>query len=158
MSEIFLENSKSSYIVGGQTFAPGSPITLGGESSVVTYRMLTSSSQTFIAVGTTTTVPLDDKASSSPISAFIEASRGNFVLHGTTLQSGESVTIGSRSLKSTLRMTTGRDPPELVVDASVTIPLERLLLAIILLYLPKPVFQPSYVHRHRETLYPHLRL
>ncbi|KAK3719010.1 hypothetical protein LTR37_004573 [Vermiconidia calcicola] len=124
MSEIFLENSKSSYIVGGQTFAPGSPITLGGESSVVTYRMLTSSSQTFIAVGTTTTVPLDDKASSSPISAFIEASRGNFVLHGATLQSGESVTIGSSSSKSTLRMTTGRNPPELVVDESVTIPLE----------------------------------
>jgi hypothetical protein len=49
---------QSEYVVNGRTFAPGLPITLTGDNGPVTFQLLTSASSTFVALGTTTTIPL----------------------------------------------------------------------------------------------------
>ena len=115
-------NSKSQFVVNGQTLAPGTPITLDGEDGPVTFRMLTTSSHTFIAIGTSETVPLGGTTSiqSDAALAFTQASDGNFVLHGTTLASGKPVTIGTGSFQTTLRMTTVNSTPAIILDGSLT--------------------------------------
>lgn len=113
-------NSRSQYVVDGQTLTPSSPITLTGNEGPVTFRMLMSSSSTFIAIGSTTTIPLIDDTSSAMPLAFTKASNGEFVLHGTTLASGKPITIGRGSDQTTLRMTTMGGIPAVVVDGATT--------------------------------------
>lgn len=124
-------NSRSQFVVDGQTLAPGLPITLHEEGSPETFRMLTSSSHTYVAIGTSTTIMLADNpatvASDESIATlhFLQALDGNFVLHGTTLVSGYPVTIGSGSAKTTLRLTTISSKPAVVLDETVTEQLGR---------------------------------
>ncbi len=118
--DIVSMNSRSQYVVDGQTLAPSSPITLTGNAGPVTFRMLTSSSRTFVAIGSTTTIPLFEASSSAVPLAFTKASDGNFVLHGTTLASGKPVTVGEGIDRTTLRMTTVSGAPAVVVDGTTT--------------------------------------
>lgn len=113
-------DEKSQYVINGQTLAPGSPITLPGDDGPVTFRMLTLHSRTYIAVGTTKTVPLDGTTSTANALAFTRASNGDFVLHGTTLASGQPITIGRGTDRTTLRLTSVRGTPAIVVNNATT--------------------------------------
>ena len=123
-------DSNGQYVVDGQTFAPSIPITLTRKDGPVTYRMLTTGTRTYIAVGTSTTVPLgaphSEGLSTGDVAAleFTRASNGDFVLHGTTLVSGLPITIGIGVSRTTLRITTIHHTPAVVVDGTLT---ERLV-------------------------------
>ncbi|KAK5172279.1 uncharacterized protein LTR77_003917 [Saxophila tyrrhenica] len=124
-SDLVSLNSKTQYVVSGQTLAPSSPITLEDNDGPVTFRMLTASSSTFIAIGTTTTVPLIPTTSDADPLAFTKASDGNFVLHGTTLADGKPITVGDRGDRTTLRMISVSGRPGVGVDGTTTRMLEH---------------------------------
>lgn len=114
------KNSLSEYVINGETLAPSSPVTVTGEEGPVTIRMLTSSSRTLVALGTTTTLDTSGKSSSPSPLAFTRASDGNVVLHGTTLASGVLITIGDVGHRTTLRLTTVSNAPAIVVNGNTT--------------------------------------
>ena len=111
---------RGDWIVNGETFAPGSVITLKEEGHVATFSMLTSVGRTFVAVDTSTTVPLGAKSSTTPPLALTRASNGNFVLSGTTLEPGKPVTIGQAGAETTLEVTSVNSTPAIVLDGTAT--------------------------------------
>ena len=119
-------DSKSHFIVDGKTLAPSLPITLQGKDGPVTFRMLTLSSSTYIAIDSSQPVPLagdPETRTSSHVMvalAFTQASDGNFVLNGTTLASGQPITLGTGDMRTTLRMTTVSSTPAVVLDGTTT--------------------------------------
>lgn len=120
-------DSQGQYIINGLTFAPGIPLTMTRDGGPVTFEMLTTGTQTYIAVGMSTTIRLDGANQQNRVStdhlsalAFTRASDGIFVLHGTTLVPGSPVTIGSGISKTTLEITTIHHTPAVVVDGTLT--------------------------------------
>lgn len=113
-------DSQGQYVVDGQIFAPGQPLTLSKEAGPATYRMLVKGGDTYIAIGTSTTVPFGTPTDDVAAMKFTRASDGNFVLHGTTLVSGEPITIGSGDSQTTLRMTTVHSNPAVIIDGTLT--------------------------------------
>ena len=114
------QDYRDSWIVNGETFAPGSVITLGGERDPKTFSMLTSIGHTFIAIGTSTTIPFGTKSSANPPLDFTRASNGNFVLSGTTLKPGKPITIGSAGAETTLKVTLLNSTPAILLDGTAT--------------------------------------
>ncbi len=112
-------NDKGQYIVDGQTLAPGSSIVLNGEAAPLTLAMLTSSSQTYIAIGTMRTITLTAPTSAAAL-AFTQASDGNLVIHGTTLVPGHPITLGTGSSRTTLRLTSMDNGPAIVLNGNTT--------------------------------------
>lgn len=89
--------------------------------------MVTTGTQTYIAVGTSTTIRLADADAKDETTSdrlagleFTRASDGNFVLHGTTLVPGRAITVGSGSSTTTLRITTVQNTPAVIVDGTLT--------------------------------------
>ena len=79
--------------MNGQTFAPGLPITLYRHTGPVTFEMLISQDHTNIIIGTSRTVQLGADPTNSGDNAYLaftQASNGNFVLHETTVVSGNT--------------------------------------------------------------------
>lgn len=118
------------YQIGTHTLGPGSTATVGRGDDRMTYHMYTQGSRILLALGTTRTlnlftVPasgasLDETSSSDAGLAFTQASDGNFVLHGTTLLPGESVTIGTGRERTTLAITSLQSVPAIVIDGTAT--------------------------------------
>lgn len=116
--------SGSAFLLGSQTIAPGSTVTVGTGSGEATYSMFESKGATCLADETDTvkcgpdpsgrpSVDLDDLA-------FTRASNGNFVLDGTTLEPGEAITVGSGRDRTTVAMTSLQSAPAIVIDGTMT--------------------------------------
>ena len=111
----------------GHTFGAGTRLTLNVQRGPVTFQMLTTGSQTYIAIGTSTTIAVTgvdqkDKSSIRSLAAleFTRAPDGDFVLDGTTLTSGRPVTVGSGTSKTTLQITTVQHTPAVIIDGTLT--------------------------------------
>lgn len=113
--------------MNGRTFLPGMDLTLTRKGSPITFQMFTTGTQTYIAIGTSTTVALadGDRNGDSTVELpapleFTRASNGDFVLNGTTLTSGRPVTLGSGASKTTLEITTMQRTPAVIIDGTLT--------------------------------------
>lgn len=117
--------SGGEYVVGSQTLVPGTAITVGGGDEKVTYSMGTSGGDTWLAAGTSTRrvfhpAPTTSSSVDFDDLAFTQASNGDFVLHGTTLEPGEPITIGSGQDRTTLAITSLQSLPAIVIDGTMT--------------------------------------
>lgn len=116
------------FVVNGETLVPGSAITIASQNSAVTASMFTDSSETYIALGTSTTiglgipdVPLSIVATYTAGSmTFASASDGGLVIDGTTLETGSEVTVGTGEARTALSLASVGGTPAVVVGGTTT--------------------------------------
>lgn len=141
-------------VVDGEMLQTGQAITLGTGRTKTTLSLQTQAAgKTWLAYGTSVAIAIDPiLPSSSPARdlgsdedglAFTQASDGNFVLHGTTLLPGESITIGSGRSQTTLAVTTLQSGPAIVIDGRTTQQLAHPFTSTSRVSLPAVTQQPS---------------
>lgn len=90
-------NSRNQYIVGSQTLAPGSPITLGSDAAATPVSLQTSGSQTFLIAGSTTSTLAAVATALQPITIGSQVVTANaedqYVVGSQTLTPGGAITV-----------------------------------------------------------------
>ncbi|KAK0774201.1 hypothetical protein LTR02_007378 [Friedmanniomyces endolithicus] len=137
--------SATQYVVGGQTLTPGSSITVGSGSATTIVALPTDASQTYLVVGSSTSIVQQQSAVSSaivfagvtaspkPVAATIAGSNPNtvlpdssntaglatqYVVAGQTLVPGSSITVGSGEATTVVALRTGSSNTLLIVGSS----------------------------------------
>ncbi|KAK8208452.1 hypothetical protein IWZ01DRAFT_484099 [Phyllosticta capitalensis] len=123
--QTFSANSASQLVVGSQTLASGSSITIGtGASTTVVALQTGTNGQAQLVVGNQTT---DLAASTTSHFATIAAgatisrnAQSEIIINGQTLKPGVTVTIGNGTAQTTIGMQTSRGNTALIVDGKST--------------------------------------
>ncbi|KAK8239021.1 hypothetical protein HDK77DRAFT_428199 [Phyllosticta capitalensis] len=123
--QTFSANSASQLVVGSQTLASGSSITIGtGASTTVVALQTGTNGQAQLVVGNQTT---DLAASTTSHFATVAAgatisrnAQSEIIINGQTLKPGVTVTIGNGTAQTTIGMQTSRGNTALIVDGKST--------------------------------------
>ena len=96
INPVISEIGPGTFVVDGQTLALHSPITVTENGSPVTVRILTSNGETYIALGTTTTIPFGD--ASVPTSVAVSPS-GTVENHAAVTHMASSTSTSAGTLR-----------------------------------------------------------
>ncbi|KAL6721357.1 hypothetical protein ACLMJK_000460 [Lecanora helva] len=127
-SHVIAANPKSQYIFESQTLALGSPITLGSGSAATSVMLQTANSQTFLVVGSSSTVlPANPTAAPKPPvfslgSHIITAdSKSQFILGSQTLAPNSPIIVGTGSAGTSVLLQVTNSQTLLVVGSSTSV-------------------------------------
>ncbi|CAF9920003.1 MAG: hypothetical protein ALECFALPRED_001402 [Alectoria fallacina] len=125
-SETITPNAQSQYIVSGQTLAPGSSITLGSGTSTTVLALQTSSGSTAVVFGPSTSL-VPSAAGTEPVALTIGSqtitpnAESQYLVSGSTLAAGSTITLGSGSSTTVLALQTSGSQIALVYAPSTSV-------------------------------------